>query len=141
MIWLKSFRVKRGFSQKELALAVDVQANTVWRWENKKASPSVEIIFKLCEVLNVTESELLHGPVDDGEIKFSFVLNISEVKGMDVKMNELKCGTGDNDIFGIFRFDKKNLNIEEIGAKFMNYLRAELAGDKVKRDELKKLEG
>jgi hypothetical protein len=31
--------------------------------------------------------------------------------------------------------------VEEIGRQFMNYLRAELVGDKVKRDELKKLKG
>jgi hypothetical protein len=59
---------------------------------------------------------------------------------MEVRMNEFKLGTGDNDIFGLFRVPK-DLDIEEIGRLFVAQLRAELIGDKAKREELKKLEG
>ena len=62
MEWLKLYREKAGKSQKDLAEIVGVQENTVWRWENKRASPSVEIVKALASALHVTEAELLNGP-------------------------------------------------------------------------------
>jgi transcriptional regulator with XRE-family HTH domain len=112
---------------------------TVRRWESGEREPRASDIQKLCEVLGVTESELLNGLADD-ELKFTFVLDMKEVESMEVRMNEFKIGTGDNDIFGLFRIPK-DTNVDEIGKQFMDHLRAELVGDKAKRDELKKLNG
>ena len=136
---LKKLRVQIHMTQEQLAQTVGVSRVTLARWEIGTREPSISYIKKLCSVLGVTESELLNGPADNGELKFSFIFDMREVEAMEVRMNEFKVGTGDDDIFGVFRVPK-NLSVDEIGAKFMNYLRAELAGDKVKRAELKKLE-
>jgi len=56
-----------------------------------------------------------------------------------MKTDEFKVINGDNDIFGIFRVSK-DISVEEIGARFTNYLRAELAGESTKREKAKDLE-
>jgi transcriptional regulator with XRE-family HTH domain len=137
---LANLRKARGITQRELAIAMDVEMNTVWKWEHEYIKPSVKTAQKLADFFGAPINELLNDPADSEEIKFSFVMDIKEVESMDVRMNEFKVGTGDNDIFGLFRVSK-DMSVEEIGQRFMNYLRAELAGDKVKRDELKKLNG
>ena len=136
---LKIFRIRSNMTRSALAEKLSVDSSTVYRWETGIREPNLEMLKKIALVLNATEAELLNGPADNGELKFSFIFDMREVEAMEVRMNEFKVGTGDDDIFGVFRVPK-NLSVDEIGAKFMNYLRAELAGDKVKRAELKKLE-
>jgi transcriptional regulator with XRE-family HTH domain len=137
---IKKARVAAHMKLREVAEAMGVDIRTVQKWEAQETSPRLLDIRKLAKVLGVTEAELLNGPADNGELKFSFVMDIKEVESMDVRMNEFKVGTGDDDIFGLFRLPK-GIDVEEAGRRFVNYLRAELAGDKIKRDELKKLEG
>ena len=62
---LKIWREKAGLTQRELAKALDVQFQTVWRWEHGEREPSLDILKKLCEILGITESELLNGPVKE----------------------------------------------------------------------------
>lgn len=70
MKWLKYFREKSGLSMNKLSELLQVKLNTIWRWENGRASPSVEMAQKLAKILNVTETELINGPVsNDWELK------------------------------------------------------------------------
>ena len=89
MEWLKLYREKAGKSQKDLAEIVGVQENTVWRWENKRASPSVEIVKALAAALHVTEAELLNGPEEQ-----EWVLKIRvsvDPKEEEIDMTEGGC--------------------------------------------------
>ncbi len=63
--WLKYFREKRGYSQRALVGKVGVQENTLWRWENKKSTPSVGIAERIANILSVETSELLNGPTEE----------------------------------------------------------------------------
>ena len=65
MKWLKYFREKRGYSQRALVGKVGVQENTLWRWENKKSTPSVGIAERIANILSVETSELLNGPAEE----------------------------------------------------------------------------
>ena len=60
--WLKYYREKTGLSMNKLSEMIGVQLNTIWRWENGKASPSVEIAKMLAKIFSITEGELLNGP-------------------------------------------------------------------------------
>lgn len=62
MKWLKYYRDKSGLSMNKLAEILGVQLNTIWRWENERASPSVEMAKTLAQIFGITESELLNGP-------------------------------------------------------------------------------
>jgi len=63
--WLKYYREKSGLSMNKLSDLLQVKLNTIWRWENGKASPSVEMATALANILHVSETELLNGPVSD----------------------------------------------------------------------------
>ena len=56
---LRSLRTKRGWTQTDLALRADVDRNYVSLIELGRNSPSVRMVFRLCEALDVTPSELL----------------------------------------------------------------------------------
>lgn len=60
--WLKYYRDKSGLSMNKLAEMLGVQLNTIWRWENERASPSVEMAKTLAQIFGISESELLNGP-------------------------------------------------------------------------------
>ena len=55
---IRLLRNKTKMSQEELAESLSVQRNTVWRWENKKANPSKDMLSKLAAALNTTVSYL-----------------------------------------------------------------------------------
>ena len=59
---LKDWRTKSGLSQFELSEKAGVHENTIRRWELGQREPRASEIAKLCEVLGVSEAELLYGP-------------------------------------------------------------------------------
>ena len=89
MKWLKYYREKSGFSMEELSNIVEVRLNTIWRWENDKASPSVEIIGKIANALHVTVDELLNGP-RDGKIELVVSWNWEDYKKGEINMFDEK---------------------------------------------------
>lgn len=58
---IREYREIAKLTQEELAEKVNVQRNTVWRWENGKASP-MESIAKIALALNVSVAVLLGEP-------------------------------------------------------------------------------
>lgn len=56
---VKYYRTLNGMTQRELASAVDVSPATVASWENAKFC-SIKVLINLAQVLNVTETDLLH---------------------------------------------------------------------------------
>lgn len=62
---IREFRKKSRLSQAELAHLLDVHETTIRRWERGGGEPDLSDIVKLCEVLGVSEAELLRGPAED----------------------------------------------------------------------------
>jgi transcriptional regulator with XRE-family HTH domain len=56
---LRSLRTRRKWSQTELALRADVDRNYISLIELGKNSPSVRLLFRLCDALDVSPSDLL----------------------------------------------------------------------------------
>ena len=56
---VKELRERAGLTQEELAEKMGVQRNTVWRWENKKATLRAENIQRLSSALNIDASSLM----------------------------------------------------------------------------------
>ena len=48
---VKFERLKKGFSQEELAFKAGVNKNTIWKIETGKVSPTVETLAKIAEAL------------------------------------------------------------------------------------------
>lgn len=62
---IREFRKKSRLSQAELAHLLDVHETTIRRWERGGGEPDLSDIVKLCEVLGVSEAELLRGPAEE----------------------------------------------------------------------------
>ena len=62
---LKALRRKAGLTQFQAAELSKISIATYVRWELGKTSPRASEIAKLCEVLGVSEAELLRGPAEE----------------------------------------------------------------------------
>ncbi|MBI5925879.1 MAG: helix-turn-helix transcriptional regulator [Aquabacterium sp.] len=56
---LRSLRTKRKWSQTDLALRADVDRNYLSLIELGRNSPSVRMVFRLCDALDIAPSDLL----------------------------------------------------------------------------------
>ena len=56
---IKELRKRKGYSQEQLALRLNVVRQTVSKWEKGLSVPDAELLTDLAEVLDVTVSELL----------------------------------------------------------------------------------
>lgn len=56
---LIAYRKKKGYTQEELAIRINVVRQTVSKWEKGLSVPDADILIRLAEVLEVTVSELL----------------------------------------------------------------------------------
>ena len=100
--YLKILREKARMTQPELAKALGVQTQTVWRWEHGEREPSLDIVKKLCGILNCTESELLNGS-DTNVVKvvLSWDWQQYEEGGIDMTGNEFDVFLGKNGEIGL----------------------------------------
>ena len=65
MLHIKQWRKRVGLTQEKLADLVNVHLNTLSRWELGQREPRASEIAKLCEVLGVSEAELLRGAAEE----------------------------------------------------------------------------
>jgi transcriptional regulator with XRE-family HTH domain len=56
---LRSLRTKRKWTQTNLALRADVDRNYVSLIELGRNSPSVRMVFRLCDALDITPSDMI----------------------------------------------------------------------------------
>ena len=100
--YLKAFRQRAKLTQPELAYAIGVQTQTVWRWEHGEREPSLDVIKKLCEILCCTESELFNGLLDN-KIELVISWNWEDVKKeeMNIGENKFKLILGEDGQIGI----------------------------------------
>lgn len=78
---IKHYREKANLTQAQLSEAVKCSVDSVRRWESGQREPRASDIAKLCEVLGVTETELLRGPV---EKRWEVRVILEEPKEVDV---------------------------------------------------------
>jgi transcriptional regulator with XRE-family HTH domain len=139
LIWLKYFREKNGKSQKNLAEAVGVQENTVWRWENNKAVPSANFIDTIAKFFNVSVDELLNGPAAN-ELKINIIWTREEIdmNVLSIKPNEVNfaCKPKEIILWGSFSSD---LTPDQVAEQVKNEFIAACEGNSVRDAARKKL--
>lgn len=62
--FLKLKRQEKNLTQKQLAKKLFVSESTVSKWEKNAANPDISMLPKLCELLGVSEHELITASVD-----------------------------------------------------------------------------
>lgn len=55
----KKILKERGLSQRKLAIKMGVAPQSVWIWLNTNSAPSLERFIQICQILEVSSSELL----------------------------------------------------------------------------------
>lgn len=81
LLHIKQWRKRIGLTQEKLADLVNVHLNTLSRWELGQREPRASEIIKLCEVLGVSEAELLRDPA---EKRWEVRVILEEPKEVDV---------------------------------------------------------
>lgn len=60
---IRKYRIAAGLSQTQLAEMLNVSPQSISKWENAKAMPSIDLLPQLADCLNVTVDRLLRGSV------------------------------------------------------------------------------
>jgi len=137
---IRVYRQKMKLTQRKLAEKTGLSVLTILRYESGEREPRASDIKRLCEVLGVSEDELLNGPKRNG-LKFTIIWEVDEeMTSMAVKENEFKIGFGDQEDFGAFSFSK-DADVEEVGEMFKRRLRAARKGRAVMDEELEGVAG
>lgn len=113
---IKHFRDRAGLTQLELAKYTDVSIDSIRRWESGLREPRATGIKKLCEVLKVSEAELLNGPQSEKwELQIRIVKDMEEIVTMiagmpcisNVDLNPAGALVGVGGGWGVWEDDEK----------------------------------
>lgn len=89
---IKTHRKRAGLTQQKLSGQICVHELTIRRWESGLREPRSSDIKALCEVLQVSESELLNGPKID-ELKINIIWEVEEeMNKLSMNPNEFNVG-------------------------------------------------
>lgn len=65
---------EKGISQKDFAMATGIPQSTISDWKGKHVNPAADKIMVICDVLDISPSELLTGTDDSSKWKVDFVV-------------------------------------------------------------------
>ena len=60
-----NLRVKRGYSQEQLAAKINVSRQTIYKWESNIAIPRADHIMQLVELFKISYDELFANVKED----------------------------------------------------------------------------
>ena len=113
---IKTYRKRVKMTQIELAEMLGVHELTLRRWESGLREPRATKIKKLCEVLKVSEAELLNGPQSEKwELQIRIVKDMEEIVTMiagmpcisNVDLNPAGALVGVGGGWGVWEDDEK----------------------------------
>ena len=109
-------------TQQELSEQLGVHEITIRRWETGVREPRSSDIKALCEVLQVSESELLNGP-KVGELKINIIWEVDDqMNELAIKANEFSVGLRSDGQYLFWGALPQSMTIDEI----MERIRKEL---------------
>lgn len=62
---IRSHRITKGLTQKELGDKVFVSKQAVSKWETGRTLPDIETVRKLCDILEINRDEILGGSIEE----------------------------------------------------------------------------
>lgn len=103
---LKRFRSQKNMTQDELGVAVGVSRFTILDWEAGKRTPTIDMLPKISEVLDVSIADL----IDTGGDKRSEVVQRDTLKSLSV--DNLDVGERRQEDSIVFRYTEKDRTAE-----------------------------
>ena len=64
---IRNHRIQKGLTQEELGQMVYVSKQAVSKWENGRTLPDIEMVRKLCVVLDMDKDEILGGSIKENK--------------------------------------------------------------------------
>ncbi len=89
---LKQYRTEKNISQEELAGKIGVHPNHLSRYERGLASPSIDVVQKISEVLDISIDQLVYGKeqnIDSAINDREMVLLFKKVQYLSAKQKEM----------------------------------------------------
>ena len=74
---------ERGMSQIEFSRKTGISQSTISDWKRKKTNPAADKIMIICDVLNVTPYEILHG-TDKERVKLDYRICTAGTENYDI---------------------------------------------------------
>lgn len=113
---IKEYRKKAGLTQNDLALKSGLSKNAIYNYENNKRFPTIDVLNRISESLNVPLDILLN---TNSEMMDAPLLNIVIKDGLDVKqINSLVSTDSINLIASIFEIKgyqiKKDIETNDV---------------------------
>ena len=62
---IRNHRIAKGLTQEELGNKVFVSKQAVSKWETGKTLPNIEMVCKLCKILDINKDEILGGSIEE----------------------------------------------------------------------------
>lgn len=62
---IRNHRIAQGLTQEELGNKVFVSKQAVSKWETGKTLPDIEMVRKLCDILQINKDEILGGSIEE----------------------------------------------------------------------------
>ena len=62
---IRNHRIAKGLTQEELGARVFVSKQAVSKWETGKTLPDIEMVRKLCDILEISKDEILGGTIEE----------------------------------------------------------------------------
>ena len=62
---IRNHRIAKGLTQEELGVKVFVSKQAVSKWETGKTLPDIEMVRKLCDILEIRKDEILGGSIKE----------------------------------------------------------------------------
>jgi transcriptional regulator with XRE-family HTH domain len=84
---LKEIREEKGFTQSDLANLVEVHVVQLSKYERNLASPSVDVVKRIAEALNITTDQLIYG---DAKQKAKDKIQDHELLNLFTRVQSLK---------------------------------------------------
>jgi uncharacterized Tic20 family protein len=112
---IKEIRIKKGFSQEELATLSQVSLRTIQRIENNENEPRGKTMQLICEALEINIEELLdHGKKEDRQ--FMMFFHLSVLCGIAIPIGNIILPL-------VLWFTKKDKiqGLQVVGAKLLNF--------------------
>lgn len=76
---LKILRKRKGFTQEQLAQALNVIRQTVSKWENGLSVPDASMLIKLAETLDVSVNDLIGSTIETAENEDSIAKELARI--------------------------------------------------------------
>lgn len=85
-------RKRKGFTQEQLAVMLNVTDRSVSNWENGKNMPDLSLVKPICEILNITLNEFFNGEEESTLKSFESIENSMKVLPRNIKKYRLHKG-------------------------------------------------